>query len=244
MATEAIKQLVDEATNIVGFSGAGISTESGIPDFRSPNGIWATNRTVMYDEFLTRLEGRIEYWRQKAAIWPEMRVAKPNSGHFFFEKLNKAGKLKGMITQNIEGLHQASGLPADKLIEIHGTMKYVTCIDCGSRISMDEACERIEAGEKAPLCQECEGYLKPATISFGQSLNPKDLDQALQWSANCDLMIAVGSSLVVQPAASFPMVAKENGAKLIIINRDDTPLDSVADVVIHGEIGKTLEGVI
>ncbi|MEM7143800.1 MAG: Sir2 family NAD-dependent protein deacetylase [Verrucomicrobiota bacterium] len=234
------RDLVANTPTIVGFSGAGISTESGIPDFRSPDGIWANNRTVYFDQFVSNRDDRIEYWRQKSSMWPEMRDAKPNAGHQFFADLHAAGKLLAMITQNIEGLHQKAGLPSDAVIELHGTTVNVACLSCSTTISMDEACDRITAGDPAPECQSCGGLLKPATISFGQSLNSEDIDRATESCRQADLLIAVGSSLVVHPAAGFPLIAKQNGAKLIIVNRTETPLDSVADIVIHDEIGPTL----
>ena len=240
MPIQALQSLVDKSQNIVGFSGAGISTESGIPDFRSPNGIWSQNRTVYYQEFLQNREDRIEYWRQKVAIWPEMSKAVPNEGHTFFARLLEAKKLRGMITQNIEGLHQRGGLPDERVIELHGTMRDVTCLDCHNKTSMDEACKRVASGDLAPECNMCGGLLKPATISFGQSLIATDMDEAALWSKTSDLFIAVGSSLVVQPAAGFPALAKEYGAKLVIINRTETPIDTLADFVIREEIGQTL----
>ncbi|MEM8952644.1 MAG: Sir2 family NAD-dependent protein deacetylase [Verrucomicrobiota bacterium] len=242
-ATPIIKrarELVASASKIVGFSGAGISTESGIPDFRSPDGIWANNRTVYFDQFVANRADRIEYWRQKSSMWPEMRDANPNAGHQFFADLHHSEKLLAMITQNIEGLHQKAGLPADQVIELHGTTVEVSCLSCSATISMDEACDRIAAGDPAPECQSCGGLLKPATISFGQSLNAANIDRATTLCQDCDLLIAVGSSLVVHPAAGFPLIAKQNGAKLIIINRTETPLDTVADVIIQNEIGPTL----
>lgn len=240
MSIQALQSLVDDSQNVVGFSGAGISTESGIPDFRSPDGIWSQNRTVDYQTFLQNRQDRIEYWRQKVAIWPEMRNAQPNEGHLFFARLFQAKKLRGVITQNIEGLHQRSGLPDDRVIELHGTMRDVTCLDCHDKTTMDEACQRVASGDLAPECNLCGGLLKPATISFGQSLVAKDMDQAALWSQTCDLLIAVGSSLVVQPAAGFPALAKQCGAKLVIINRTQTPIDPLADLVICAEIGPTL----
>ena len=234
------KKWIASSTALVGFSGAGISTESGIPDFRSPGGVWSQNRTVMFDEFLHSREGRIEYWRQKVAMWPEMRDAEPNAGHKAFADLYHQGKLKVMITQNIEGLHQKSGLPEDAIIELHGTTVTCECLTCGNSISMDEASRRVESGDPAPECEACGGFYKPATISFGQSLNQKDLMLASAAAEGCDVMIAVGSSLQVHPAAGFPVVAKQSGARLIIINRDPTPLDSIADLVLHDEIGAAL----
>lgn len=237
---ETARDWMAASTAIVGFSGAGISTESGIPDFRSPGGVWSQNRTVMFDEFLQSREGRVEYWRQKAAIWPEMRSAEPNAGHLAFTALYEQGRLKLMITQNIEGLHQRAGLPDDRLVELHGTTAVCECLSCSHRITMDEACERVTAGDLAPECDRCGGLYKPATISFGQNLKEQDMMRAADAARDCDVMIAVGSSLQVQPAAGFPVLAKENGAKLVIINRDPTPLDSMADLVVHDSIGTVL----
>jgi NAD-dependent deacetylase len=240
-----LKSLIKESSRIVGFSGAGISTESGIPDFRSPGGVWSTNRTVLFEEFLNSEEDRVEYWRQKSEIWPEMRDANPNQGHYFFRDLAKKNKLLGLITQNIEGLHQQTGLPTEMIVELHGTMIHASCLSCGARISMDEACEKIKQGELSPRCYSCiNGLLKPSTVSFGQSLRSDDLAQASVWASNCDLMFAVGSSLVVQPACGYPLLAKQNGAKLVIINRTETPIDQMADLVIHDEIGKILGALI
>ena len=237
---EAARALVTPASRIVGFTGAGISTESGVPDFRSPNGVWAQNRIVDFQEFVSSEAGRIEYWRQKALAWPAMRDAQPNAGHHAFVELHRQGRLDALITQNIERLHQRSGLPADKVLELHGTTTEAVCLACGDRITSDEACRRIEGGEKAPRCRECGGFLKPATISFGQAM-PHDVMVRAQVAAEtCDLMIAVGSSLVVEPAASIPRVARQAGARLIIVNRDPTPLDGIADAVVQGEIGAVL----
>ena len=234
------RRLVFEAARIVGFTGAGISTESGVPDFRSPNGVWAQNRIVDFQEFVSSEAGRIEYWRQKAAAWPAMRDAQPNAGHYAFVELHKQGRLDALITQNIERLHQRSGVPADKVLELHGTTTEAVCLACGDRITSDEACRRIEGGEKAPRCRECGAFLKPATISFGQAM-PHDVMVRAQVAAEtCDLMMAVGSSLVVEPAASIPRVARQAGARLIIVNRDPTPLDGIADAVVQGEIGTVL----
>ena len=240
MEVQAARGLVADASRIVGFTGAGISTESGVPDFRSPDGVWAQNRTVDFQEFVSSEAGRIEYWRQKAAAWPAMRAAQPNAGHHAFVELHRQGRLEALITQNIERLHQRSGLPADKVLELHGTTTEAVCLTCGDRITSDEACRRIEGGEKAPRCRQCGGFLKPATISFGQAMPHDVMVQAQVAAETCDLMIAVGSSLVVEPAASVPRVARQAGARLIIVNRDPTPLDGIADAVVHGEIGAVL----
>ncbi len=239
-AIESARRLVAAAEHVTGFTGAGISTESGIPDFRSPGGVWAENRIVDYQEFVSSEAGRIEYWRQKAAAWPAMRDAQPNAGHVAFFELHRQGRLDALITQNIDGLHQRSGLPAEKVFELHGTTTEAACLTCGDRITSDEACRRIGAGEKAPRCHECGGLLKPATISFGQAMPWDVMEQAQTAAETCDLMLAVGSSLVVEPAASIPRVARFAGARLIIVNRDPTPLDRMADAVVRGEIGAVL----
>ncbi|MBI1354551.1 MAG: NAD-dependent deacetylase [Acidobacteria bacterium] len=231
---------VRDSRRIVGFSGAGISTESGIPDFRSPNGVWANNRIVQFDEFVRNPADRIEYWRQKCLAWPDMRAAAPNGGHLAFVELHRQGKLTAMVTQNIDGLHQKAGLPAEVVHELHGTTLEAACLRCGDRISSDEACARVEAGELAPECRSCGGLLKPATISFGQPMPADVLRAAEKAASSCDLFVAVGSSLVVYPAAALPVVAKRSGAKLLILNRDPTPLDGVADAVLRGELGELL----
>jgi NAD-dependent deacetylase len=235
--SEAV-ELIARSDRIIGFTGAGISTESGIPDFRSPQGIWANNRIVEYGEFISSREGRIEYWRQKVAMWPEMRDAQPNAGHLAFAELERRGTLQALITQNIDGLHQKAGNRS--VIELHGTTVEVECLSCQMRISMDDAIELIRAGDPAPECGSCGGLLKPATISFGQAMPAQAMQSAIAASATCNVFLAVGSSLVVHPAASLPVIAKESGAALIIINRTPTPLDGVADLVINDEIGKTL----
>lgn len=237
---EQVREWVRAASRIVGFTGAGISTESGIPDFRSPNGVWASNRIVQFDEFVESYEGRVEYWRQKCLAWPEMRAAQPNSGHLAFVDLHRRNKLAALITQNIDGLHQRAGLPGEVVHEIHGTTLEAACLECGDRISSDEACERVAVGDLAPECCLCGGLLKPATISFGQPMPADVVRSSQQAAASCDLFVTVGSSLVVYPAAALPQVAKRAGAKLVIVNRDPTPLDELADVVLRGEIGAVL----
>ena len=239
-AVDAARRLVAGSSRIVGFTGAGISTESGVPDFRSPGGVWAENRIVDYQEFVSSEAGRIEYWRQKAAAWPAMRDARPNAGHGAFMELHRQGRLDALITQNIDGLHQRSGLPAEKVLELHGTTTEAACLTCGDRITSDEACRRIEAGEKAPRCRGCGGLLKPATISFGQAMPNDVVTQSVVAAETCDLMLTVGSSLVVEPAASIPRIARQAGSRLIIVNRDPTPLDGIADAVVRGEIGAVL----
>jgi NAD-dependent deacetylase len=235
---EQARQLIANSSRIVGFTGAGISTESGIPDFRSPNGIWANNRIIEYSEFVSSRAGRVEYWRQKVAMWPEMRDAQPNAGHLAFTELERRGKLRAMITQNIDGLHQRAG--NTRVIELHGTTAEAECLTCGTRITMDAAIARVEAGHPAPECDGCGGLLKPATVSFGQSMPALAMRAAVESCQDCDVFLAVGSSLVVYPAASLPELAKQSGAALIIINRTPTPLDGIADLVVSEEIGKAL----
>lgn len=240
MELRALQDWIQEAENVVGFTGAGISTESGIPDFRSPNGVWARNRMIYFDEFVANREDRIEYWRQKCESWPEIRDAEPNGGHQAFVSLAEMGKLRAMITQNIDGLHQKSGLAPELVLEIHGSTVDVTCLSCDYRTHSDVACRWVAEGNLAPECPECGGLLKPATISFGQPMPVEALTRAEAAARECDLFLAVGSSLQVQPAASLPLVAKRSGAKLVIVNRDPTPLDEIADAVVQGEIGKVL----
>ena len=240
MTIDAARRLVAGASRVVGFTGAGISTESGVPDFRSPGGVWSENRIVDFQEFVSSEAGRVEYWRQKALSWPAMRDAQPNAGHLAFVELHRQGRLDALVTQNIERLHQRSGLPGQKVLELHGTTTEAACLDCAGRISSDEACRRIEAGERAPRCRECGGFLKPATISFGQAMPHDVVTAAVVAAGACDLLLAVGSSLVVEPAASIPRVARQAGARLIIVNRDPTPLDGIADAVVRGEIGAVL----
>jgi NAD-dependent deacetylase len=244
MSLEQAREWIASARRIVGFTGAGISTESGIPDFRSPNGVWARNRTVYFQEFVSNEEDRIEAWRQKVETWPSMRDAKPNPGHYAFVELARLGRLQAMITQNIDGLHQRSGLDPRLILELHGTTIEAACLSCGHRIPMDEAVDRVKKGELAPRCLPCGGLLKPATISFGQTLPENVLQQCQAASQSCDVFLAVGSSLVVYPAAGFPALAKQAGARLIIVNRTETPLDEIADIVLREEIGKVLPAIV
>ncbi|MEP7274612.1 MAG: Sir2 family NAD-dependent protein deacetylase, partial [Acidobacteriota bacterium] len=235
MTFEQAAELISKSSRVVGFTGAGISTESGIPDFRSPNGIWATNRMIEYGEFVSSRAARVEYWRQKLAMWPQMRDATPNEGHRAFAELERQGRLRAMITQNIEGLHQRAG--NTNVIELHGTTVEAECLICRSRVSMDDAVMRVESGDLAPECDACGGLLKPATISFGQAMPAREMTLAVEACKQCDALLAVGSSLVVYPAASLPEIAKRAGAALIIINRTPTPLDDIADLVLNDEIG-------
>ena len=239
---EKLKALIAQSARIVVFTGAGISTESGISDYRSQGGLWERYQPVTIQEFLADEEKRREYWRRKKETYVQMRDAQPNEGHFAIARLEKIGTLAGVITQNIDGLHRKAG--SQNVIEIHGTNLEVICLSCGKLCPCDPIYDRLNSGEDIPLCQDCGGLLKPNTISFGQQLNPETLQRAYQWLQDCDLMIAVGSTLIVEPAASMPRIAKENGASLVIINRDSTPLDSSADLVVHAQIGPLLSSAI
>jgi len=238
------RKILASARRIVGFTGAGISTESGIPDFRSPGGIWSTARMIDFSEFISSREARVESWRQKLVAWPAMREAQPNAGHLAFAELEKRGQLTAMITQNIDGLHQRAGNSAEIVIEVHGTMTQAVCLSCDQRIPMDEAVERVSAGEEDLQCVDCGGMMKTATISFGQPMPVAEMMMAQKKCVECDVLIAAGSSLVVYPAASLPTLAKDRGARLIIINRTPTPFDSRADLVINDEIGRALPDLI
>jgi len=234
-----IAQWIMDSASPVAFTGAGISTESGIPDFRSPHGVWAKNRTIYFEEFVRDKQARWEYWRQKCESHREFAAARPNAGHRFLAKLEVLGQLHGVITQNIDGLHQIAG--NRQVLELHGTAREIACLTCDYRIDADSMVEQFQRRRRVPDCPECGGLLKHATISFGQDLSTGILDTAIQWSQQTDLMLAFGSSLVVTPAADLPRIAKQRGAKLVIINRDATPLDQIADAVVNSPIGETVD---
>ena len=235
-----LRELLASSDRIVVFTGAGISTESGIPDFRSPNGIWSKMAPIEYQDFVSSEEMRREAWRRKIVIDKDMQKAEPNRGHRALAKLVDSGKCFCVITQNIDGLHQASGIPSEKIVEIHGNGTYAKCLSCAKRFELTDIYAAFNRDETLPICDSCGGIVKTATISFGQAM-PEDEMQRAEYAANsCDLMIAIGSSLVVYPAAGFPIYAKRNGAKLVIINREETEQDQIADLVLNAEIGDTL----
>ncbi len=225
------------ARSAVAFTGAGISTESGIPDFRSPGGVWATSQPVYFEEFLRDPLARFEYWRQKAVAHADFVQAEPNVAHRLLAAWEHAGRLAGVITQNIDGLHQIAG--SATVWELHGTARQVGCLDCRFRDDAGPMVERFLAEQRVPDCPRCGGLLKHATVSFGQNLPPDVLAAAATAAQHADLFLAIGSSLVVEPAASLPALAKRSGAKLVIINRDTTPLDRLADLVVNARIGET-----
>jgi len=230
---DAFKSAISESKRIVGFTGAGISTESGIPDYRSKGGIWDKFQPVYIEEFISDEGKRVLYWQRKQELWKDLSNALPNKGHLFFKHLYDEGKLAGLITQNIDGLHEKSGLPKDIIVNLHGTNLEVTCLDCGFTVPAQDVFDRLDLEQGVPLCPECSGFFKPNTISFGQQLRGEDLSRANDLAVSCDLMIVVGSTLVVQPASSIPSIAKEKGALLSIITLSETPLDSYADFVFH-----------
>ncbi len=237
---EQLKSLIGGAKRIVAFTGAGISTESGIPDFRSPGGIWTKYQPIMFDDFMSSEEMRREAWRRKFATDETMLKAEPNAGHRALAKLLEQGRMSAIITQNIDGLHQASGVPASKIIELHGNTTYASCLDCGYRHELDPIRKAFLGKGELPLCEKCDGIVKTATISFGQAMPEIQMARAQDETIGCDLFLVLGSSLVVYPAAGFPRIAKRKGAKLAILNRDATDQDDDADLVIHAEIGPTL----
>ena len=243
--TTAIKRLSElfaGAQRAVAFTGAGISTESGIPDFRSPGGLWTKNRPIPFDEFLASREARNEAWRRKFAMEDKFQAAKPGRGHRALARLVERGKMSSVITQNIDNLHQASGVPQEKVIELHGNGSYATCLDCAARYEIDWVREQFEgAGGIAPDCAKCSGPVKSATISFGQAMPEHEMRRAEAETLKADLFLAIGSSLVVWPAAGFPAMAKKNGAWLVILNREPTEFDEIADLVVHEDIGDVLE---
>jgi NAD-dependent deacetylase len=237
----AVRLMVD-ASKILVFTGAGMSTESGIPDFRSPGGIWSKYdpSDFLYQKIISDEMARENYWKMSAEYYETMKNALPNPGHLAIKHLEETGKLLALVTQNIDNLHQKAGNSLEKVIEIHGTAFSVSCLACGKKYDRDLIEARLRAGMKAPYCDDCSGILKPDTISFGQAMPQDKVQESLRLAGECDLCIVLGSSLVVYPAASIPSHAVEHGAKLLIINRDETPLDRVADLVIHDSAGRVL----
>jgi NAD-dependent deacetylase len=240
-AVAALAELVAAARVIVPFTGAGISTECGIPDFRSPGGIWTKMRPIEFADFLASQEARDESWRRRFAMEQQFGGAAPGRGHRALASLYNSGKSPGLITQNIDNLHQASGIPSEHVIELHGNTTYATCLDCAARYDLPWVRARFEADSRAPACTSCGGFIKTATVSFGQSMPQDEMRKAEELTLRADLYIAIGSSLVVWPAAGFPVLAKRNGARLVIINRDETEFDDIADLVLRQDIGAVLE---
>jgi NAD-dependent deacetylase len=236
--TQRVARWLKQSSSAVAFTGAGVSTESGIPDFRSPGGIWSQSQPVYFDDFLAREDARFEYWRQKSAAHQDFTQASPNAGHRVLAAWQAAGRLRAVITQNIDGLHQLAG--STGVIELHGTARSIACLSCHRRYDADPLVRQFLETKIVPACQACGGLMKHATISFGQALDQQVLAHAMQRASEADLMLAIGSSLLVHPAASLPGIARDHGARLVIINRDPTPCDSSADLVIRDAIGTAL----
>jgi NAD-dependent deacetylase len=238
-----LAQMIDAAVRVVVFTGAGISTESGIPDFRSPGGVWSKMKPIQFKDFLTNAELRREGWTRTFTGVARWTGNQPNAGHHAVARLIAAGKATSIITQNVDNLHQDSGVPDDQVIELHGNASYATCLECGLRHELEVLKQSFLGAGEIPRCRECGGLVKPATISFGQPMPPEPMMRAQAESEACDLMLVLGSSLTVYPAAGFPLLAKRVGAKLAIVNRDPTDQDPYADLMLHDEIGATMSEV-
>jgi NAD-dependent deacetylase len=239
-----LADLIRNSSCGVVFTGAGISTESGIPDFRSPGGVWDRMPPIYFDAFVNSPEMRKETWRRRFAMEDMFAGAKPNAGHRAVAELVQRGKVSHVITQNIDNLHQDSGVPAESVIELHGNTTYATCLVCSTRYEIAPLRVRFEKDGEAPTCKLCGGLVKAATISFGQAMPEKAMQQAQDATLACDLFLVAGSSLVVYPAAGFPLLAKRMGARLVILNRTPTDQDEYADLVIRSGIGATLTAVL
>ncbi len=237
-------ELVQHAQCIVALTGAGISTESGIPDFRSPGSVWSQNPPVSYRDFITSAEARQRYWQTRGSLSGQIAIAQPNAAHTALAELEQRGVLLAVITQNFDGLHQDAGNTPERVIELHGTSRFAACTLCGKRSSIITLQERINAGETDPQCPECGGFEKAATILFGQKVPESELNRAKAITAACDLFLVIGSSLKVIPASTLPRLALSRGVPLIIINLQPTSLDSAADVVIHEKAGHVLPQII
>jgi NAD-dependent deacetylase len=238
---DALTAIIAEADTVVGFTGAGISTESGVPDFRSPNSPWMRNKPIPFDVFLHSAEARREAWRRKFAMDDLYQGARPSRGHLALASLVAQGKMPAVITQNIDGLHHESGIPAERIVELHGNGTYAACLSCGQRHELERIRLQFETHGAAPTCDACAGIVKSATISFGQAMPEQAMRRAQELALACDVFLVLGSSLVVYPAAALPVIAKQNGATLVIINREPTEMDNFADLVIRAEIGSMLE---
>lgn len=241
-----IAEWIVNAKSVVVFVGAGLSTESGIPDFRSPGGVWDKYdpEDFYFQNFISNETAREKYWQMATEMYESMKNAPPNAGHFAIAELERLGKLDCLITQNIDGLHFKAGNSEKKVLELHGTAMHVTCLSCSKRYERDNIQARVAAGDSAPRCDVCGGLLKPATISFGQSMPERETAEAYRRSEACDLFLVIGSSLVVHPAAHMPVVAKQGGARLAIINRDETACDSMADIIINGAAGPIMAAIL
>jgi len=244
---EMIAGWLRESRDTVVLTGAGISTESGIPDFRGPQGVWTRNpgaeRTATLQHYMSDREARVRSWRNRLDS-PMLRGAEPNAGHFAVAELERKGKLQTLVTQNIDGLHLKAGSSLARMVEIHGNVREFVCMACGERGPIEPVLDRVRAGEDDPPCTRCGGIIKTATISFGQNLVPEDLARAEQAAARCEVFLAIGTSLTVYPVAALPGQALRRGAKLIIMNAQQTPYDNLASAVLRDQIGQALPGIV
>lgn len=244
MSRAELARLIADARRVVVFTGAGISTESGIPDFRSPGGVWSRMKPIYFQEFVSDPAKRREAWERTFAGRAGWTGREPNAGHHAVARLVAQGKASSVITQNVDNLHQASGVPPEKVIELHGNASYAKCLECGERHELEALRESFLKAGEIPYCRVCGGLVKTATISFGQSMPQAEMARAETETLACDLFLVLGSSLVVYPAAGFPLLARRNGARLAIVNREATELDGYADLVLHDEIGPALSEVV
>lgn len=242
-AHERLARLLAQTRRAVVFTGAGISTESGIPDFRSPGGVWSRMTPILFQDFVADPEKRRESWTRTFSGVAGWQGAKPNAGHYAVARLVAQGKVSAVITQNVDNLHQDSGAPADKVIELHGNASYATCLDCATRHELDVLKQSFLGRGEIPMCRACGGVVKTATISFGQAMPEAAMARAQAETLACDLFLVLGSSMVVYPAAGFPRLAKRNGATLAIVNREPTEQDGYADLVLNEEIGPLMSRV-
>jgi NAD-dependent deacetylase len=238
---DALFDMVAQTPRVIAFTGAGISTECGVPDFRSSGSPWMVNKPIPFDAFVASAEARREAWRRKFAMDDEFAGAEPGRGHRALAHLVALGRSPAIVTQNIDGLHQAAGVTPEKVIELHGNGTYAGCLDCGLRHELAPIRAAYESEGRLPHCQACGGIVKSATISFGQAMPQTHMKKAAELAAECGVFLAIGSSLVVYPAATLPLIAKRAGAKLVIINREPTDFDEIADLTIRGDIGDVLE---
>jgi NAD-dependent deacetylase len=242
---------VDELARLIGwsrravvFTGAGMSTESGIPDFRSPGGVWSRMKPIYFQDFVANEDMRREAWNRTFSGVAGWVGAEPNQGHYAIARLVAGGKVSSVITQNVDNLHQVSGVPASQVLELHGNASFATCLECGLRHELDVLKQSFLGTGEIPMCRDCGGLVKVATISFGQAMPPEVMRLAEIETLACDLFIVLGSSLVVFPAAGFPMKAKQNGARLVIVNREPTDMDDMADLVLNTDIGPVMTAVV
>lgn len=240
MSRARLARMIEDARTAVVFTGAGMSTESGIPDFRSPGGVWSRMKPIYFQDFIASEDRRREAWNRVFSGTAGWVGGKPNAGHQAVARLVASGKVSAVITQNVDNLHQDSGVPEDQVVELHGNASYAKCLECGSRYELADLREPFQKGGVIPICRWCGGLVKTATISFGQSMPDGPMAEAQAHTLACDLFLVLGSSLAVYPAAGFPLLARRNGARLVIVNREPTDLDGHADLVLHDEIGPVM----